>query len=99
MRYEVLHEDKGLAFGHDHACGEFLMIWSRPTDPKEREMQHQFGPNPEEILVDVDTLFNKTFERDEMLRLIGLHGFSLSELEAAKAQTEAGTTVACSVVP
>jgi hypothetical protein len=35
-RYEVIHEDKGLAFGKDHACGEFLMIWKRP---KKREKE------------------------------------------------------------
>ena len=31
-RLEVLHDDKGLAFGKDHVCGDFLMIWKRVYD-------------------------------------------------------------------
>lgn len=83
-RYEVLHNDKGLSFGYDNSCGEFLMIWIRPADMKERKMQDQFGPNPEEMLVDLDTKFDKHFNRDEMLKLIDLHGFQLSEFKTAK---------------
>ena len=82
-RYEVLHKDKGLAFGHDHPCGEFLMIWQRPTDSKERELQDKFGPDPEEMLVDVDTMFNKDFNRDKMIELIIEHNFTINELKQA----------------
>jgi hypothetical protein len=88
-RYEVKHEDKGLAFGKDHACGEFLMIWKRPEDPKERKDQDVFGPDPDEILVDKDTMFDKDFTRAEMLRLITEHGFHLGELQAAEELEEA----------
>ena len=87
-RYEVKHEDKGLAFGNDHACGEFLMIWQRPTDPKERNAQDQYGPDPEEVIVDLDTKFHPKFDRGMMVRLISKHGFDLSELEEARNEAE-----------
>jgi len=80
-RYQILHEDKGLAFGNDHACGEFLQIWKRPDNPKDRSEQDQFGPNPEEMLVDLDTRFDKDFTKDKMLEIITLHGFRLDELK------------------
>jgi hypothetical protein len=83
-RYEVIHEDKGLAFGSDHACGEFLMIWKRPKNPKKRTAQDKFGPDPEEILVDKDTHFNPDFNRDAMVKLITEHGFALHELQTAE---------------
>ena len=87
-RYIILHEDKGLAFGNDHACGEYLQIWARPTIKKERELQDKFGAEDEEILVDKDTLFDKGFDRDEMIRLIEIHGFHLNELAEIKAKEE-----------
>jgi hypothetical protein len=83
-RYEVKHSDKGLAFGRDHACGEFLMIWRRPTNPAERQKQDAMGPDPDEVLVDKDTLFDRDFDRPAMLRLIAKHGFTLDELQAAE---------------
>jgi len=82
-RHEVIHKDKGLAYGKDHACGEFLMIWKRPIDLEERKNQDKFGPDPEEIIVDKDTMFHKDFNKNEMIRLIELHGFELQELEDA----------------
>jgi hypothetical protein len=82
-RYEVIHIDKGLAFGSDRACGEFLMIWKRPTDPKERNNPISEMPGPDNVIVDLDKL-DPTFDRDMMLRLISEHGFTLSELENAK---------------
>lgn len=80
-RYTVLHQDKGLAFGRDHSCGEFLIIWQRPNDPKERTLQDSFGPNPSEILVDLDTRFNVEFDRTLMECIIQKHGFDIGELE------------------
>ncbi len=84
MRHEVIHDNKGLAFGNDHACGEFLQIWRRPTNPKERKEQDMYGPDDEDMLVNKDTLFDKDFNRREMLRLIELHGFKSYELETVK---------------
>lgn len=78
-RFEVRHQDKGLAFGNDHACGEFLMIWKRPTDEKERQSQDAFGPDPEEVIVDEDTLFTG-FTRERYLALLAEHGFTEGEL-------------------
>ena len=80
-RYRIRHDDKVLAFGYDHACGEFLQIYKRPKDAEERRMQDEFGVNPEEMLVDED---NSTgFTREKMEKLIAEHGFDLSELESA----------------
>lgn len=82
-RYEVEHDDKVLVFGYDEFCGEYLQIWQRPEDLKERSMQDQFGPDPDEVLVDEDR--NTGFTRDRMLGLIEEHGFVLSELEVGLA--------------
>lgn len=78
-RYEVYHDDKGLAFGGDRMCGEFLQIWERPADPDERKAQDKFGPD--DLLVDEDNMTG--FTKDKMLELIAKHGFELSELEKA----------------
>ena len=86
-RYEVIHDDKGLAFGNDHACGEFLMIWLRPADLAKRSMQEEFGPDLNEIIIDKDMLFDKDFNQAKMTKLIKLHGFKLSELRKAKRET------------
>ncbi len=80
-RIEVLHNDKGLAFGKDHACGEFLIIWERPNDPIERKRQDQFGPDPDEVVVDEDRFTNFTTEKAKTL--IATHGFTWQELENA----------------
>jgi hypothetical protein len=79
-RFEIYHEDKGLAFGYDHACGEYLQIWRIPEDPEDQKLQWQFGPDPDEMLVNEDRFTN--FNRDKMELLIKEHGFDLSELEA-----------------
>ncbi len=81
-RYTVLHEDKGLAFGSDHACGEFLMIWVRPNDPDVRKEQDNFGPDPEEVIIDEDTMFTG-LTREKYLSILKEHGFNESELEQA----------------
>lgn len=81
-RYEVLHEDKGLAFGTDHACGDFLMIWKRPSDPTARQDQNSFGPEPDDMLFDKDVYLTK-LTREEYLKAIEQHGFVESELEDA----------------
>lgn len=83
-RYEVIHTDKGLAFGSDHACGEFLMIWMRQKDPESRHLQDQFGTDANDVIVDEDTAFNPDFNREKMLRLITEHGFRVEELIRAK---------------
>jgi len=85
-RYEIYHEDKGLAFGSDHACGEYLQIWLIPVDSEERKLQKQFGPDSEEMLVDEDKFTG--FDRDKMLALIKEHGFDLSELESESSVME-----------
>lgn len=83
MRFEILHEDKGLAFGRDHACGDFLQIWKRPEDPVERELQDMSGPDEEEMLVDMDTsgIGGPRLTKEMMLQLLGDHGFTLEELQ------------------
>lgn len=81
-RYEVYHEDYGLAFGDDRACGEFLQIWKRPKDPEERRLQDTFGMNPEEVLVDEDR--HTQFSKEKMLTLIAEYGFSIDELKQKK---------------
>ena len=78
-RYEIYHDDKGLSFGHDHVCGEYLQIWLRPDDPGERKLQDKFGPD--ELIVDEDNMTG--FTKDKMLELLEKHGFELSELEKA----------------
>lgn len=83
-RYEIIHKDKGLAFGHDRACGEFLMIWRIPENKIEREKQKAGGAEPEDVLVDMDTKFNKDFNKAKMLELIKIHGFDVSELQKVK---------------
>jgi len=89
-RYEILHEDYGLAFGEDHAVGEFLMIWCRPQDPDKRKAQDTFGVDPYEVLVDRDTMFDKTFNNDELLKELDKYGFDISELQAVYNKHEAG---------
>ncbi len=69
-RYEIYHDDKGLAFGWDHAVGEFLQIW---------DLSKGGQPDADNILVDEDSFTG--FDRDKMLKLIELHGFTLKELE------------------
>lgn len=78
-RYEIRHEDKGLAFGNDSVCGEFLMIWKRPDDPVQRTAQDTFGPDSEEVLVDEDTILTH-LTREKYLALLSEHGFSEEEL-------------------
>ena len=81
-RYEVYHKDKGLAFGSDGCLsGEFLQIWSRPTDKEERAAQDKFGPD--ELLIDEDT-HNTGLTFTRMQKIIKEHGFSESELSDAK---------------
>lgn len=82
-RYEVLHEDKGLAFGDDRACGEFLQIWHRSKNSVQRRVQDQYGPNPEDMIVDVDTMTDEKLSEEGMKRLLHEHGFEMSELEDA----------------
>lgn len=76
-RYEVHHEDKALAFGNDHACGEYLMIW---------DLSKGSMPEPENILVDEDRFTGLT--RDKMEKLVKKHGFNLQELKEAKEPSE-----------
>ena len=71
-RYVVHHENKSLAFGNDHACGEFLMIWD--TTGKYSE------PDPDNVLVDEDVLFTG-LTQEKMLLLLKEHGFTKQELE------------------
>lgn len=71
-RFEVFKNKKGLAFGNDHALGEYLQIWNAPN----REM-----PDVDNILVDEDMLTG--LNREKMLRLISEHGFNESDLELA----------------
>lgn len=73
-RYEIYHKEdkKALAFGRDHAVGDFLQIWSTSES---RE------PDSDNILVDEDTLSGLTRER--MLELLAEHGFDESELAEA----------------
>ena len=74
-RFEIYHEKKALAFGNDHACGEYLMIWDLTKGYRE--------PDPDNILVDEDTKLTG-FTKDKMLKLIAEHGFEIGELEKAK---------------
>lgn len=76
-RYEVYHEDKALAFGNDHSCGEYLQIW---------DLSKGSMPDPDNILVDEDRFTG--FTRNKMLELIEKHGFSLHELKEAKEPKE-----------
>lgn len=81
-RYEVIHDDKGLAFGTDHACGDFLMIWRRPIDSEDRQNQDSFGPEPGDLLFDKDVYLTQ-LTREEYLEALKEHGFTESELEEA----------------
>lgn len=86
MRYEILHKEKGLSFGYDHACGEFLQIWTRPVDLKERMNQDKYGPDPEEMLIDEDTKFTR-LTREKMMQLVQEHGFTIEELMERSSNT------------
>lgn len=78
-RIEIYHKDKGLAFGRDHALGEFLQIW----DLSKGQM-----PDADNILVDEDALTGLT--RVRMEQLILQHGFTLEELEKAFLSSRGG---------
>jgi len=69
-RYEIYHKDKGLAFGNDHACGEFLQIW---------DLSKGKQPDVDNILVDEDRFTG--FNPPKMLKLLKEHGFALDELK------------------
>lgn len=75
-RIEVHHEGKSLAFGNDHACGEFLMIWDTKSYPE---------PDPDNILVDEDRFTG--FSRPKMMKLIEEYGFTYAELAEAHRKT------------
>ena len=73
-RYEIHHENKSLAFGNDHACGEYIMIW---------DTSKYSEPDSDNILVSEDVLFtNLTQER--MIKLIEKHGFTKEEITEAR---------------
>lgn len=72
-RYEIYHKDKALAFGSDHACGEYLQIWDITKDRM---------PDDENILVDEDTKLTG-LTQEKMLALVEDHGFTQNELERA----------------
>lgn len=67
VRYTILHQDKGLAFGYDAVCGEFLRIWEIA--------------NPNKLLVDLDSsFFVESFSKNKILELLKEHGFTEDEL-------------------
>ena len=70
-RHEIYHNDKGLAFGRDHACGEYLQIW---------DLSKGRCPDVDNILVDEDTVLTG-LTQDKMLSLVEEHGFEQHELE------------------
>lgn len=78
-RIEIKHENKGLAFGYDHALGEFLQIWKRPDDPEELRLIDTYGPDDEDMLVDEDVTTG--FSKEKLIALLNEHGFSYNELE------------------
>lgn len=73
-RYVVHHDKKSLAFGNDHACGEFLMIWDTTKYSE---------PDDENVLVDEDVLFTN-LTKQKMINLLEKHGFTQEELMEAK---------------
>lgn len=74
-RYEIYHEDdkKALAFGSDHACGEYLMIW---------DTSEYREPDGENVLIDEDTILTG-LTKEKMEVLVEEHGFTMAELENA----------------
>lgn len=72
-RFEIYHEDKALAFGNDHACGEYIQIW----DTTKYSM-----PDCDNVLVDEDTLLTG-LTREKMMKLIQEHGFTEREMANA----------------
>lgn len=71
-RFEIFKNGKGLAFGNDFYCGDYLQIW----DATKTKM-----PDSENILVDEDKLTGLT--RPKMLKLLEEYGFTEKELEQA----------------
>ena len=67
-RYEIYKNGKGLAFGNDHACGEFLQIWKLPGQPE-----------PDNILVDEDARLTG-LTREKYMSLLKKHGFTEEDL-------------------
>lgn len=72
-RFEVYHKDKALAFGNDHACGEYIQIW---------DITKQREPDDTNVLVDEDTRLTG-LTKDRMMKLIQEHGFAEHELKKA----------------
>ena len=81
-RYQVLHDEKGMAFGKD-ACGLFLQIWQRAKGPLRRKLQDTVGPENETLLVNKKEKIHSDLTEEEMVRLITHHGFTLAECEIA----------------
>jgi hypothetical protein len=73
-RFEIHHEKKSLAFGNDHACGEYLMIW---------DTSQYREPDGDNVLVDEDTRFTG-LTKERMEQLVQEHGFKIDELIEAK---------------
>ena len=72
-RFSIIKNGKGLAFGKDHAFGEYLQIWE--TLGKDDSV-----PDCSNILVDEDCMTG-FFTRKKMLSLIQQHGFDEADLE------------------
>jgi len=72
-RYEIYKGNKGLAFGNDHACGEFLQIWDTSDHTQ---------PDTDNILVDEDTQLTG-LTRTRMIDLLEQHGFTEEDLAIA----------------
>jgi len=69
-RYEIFKNGKGLAFGKDHACGDFIQIW---------DASKSTIPDVDNVLVDEDVLLTG-LTRERMMELLKEHGFTEEDL-------------------
>jgi hypothetical protein len=82
-RFEKSNSTHGLAYGIDHACGLFVMVWKIPEDEHDRKGLEQFGPDSDDIVVDKDTLFsNLTIE--ELIDISRQYNLGLTEEELGR---------------
>lgn len=71
-RYEIYKGTRGLAFGTDHACGDYIQIW-------DTSMYRE--PDDDNIIIDEDQkLTGLTKER--FLSIIKEHGFTEEDIRS-----------------
>lgn len=74
-RKEIFKEKTALAYGHDHAVGNFVMIWK--INPKYPLKHIENEPDDTNLIVDRDEFFGKLSE-SEVVRIAKQYGFKVN---------------------